>query len=69
MAGYLLLRPFLNDIAFGIVFAAVAGIMVYVSLDELLPSAREYEASFIYIWPNSRNGHNGIKPITTNVIN
>jgi ZIP family zinc transporter len=27
---------------FGLIFAAVAGIMVYVSLDELLPAAREY---------------------------
>ena len=27
---------------FGFIFAAVAGIMVYISLDELLPAAREY---------------------------
>ena len=25
-----------------VVFAAVAGIMIYISLDELLPTAREY---------------------------
>ena len=42
IAGYLLLRPFLNDAAMGILFAGVAGIMVYISLDELLPSAEEY---------------------------
>jgi ZIP family zinc transporter len=29
----------------GLVFASVAGIMVYVSLDELLPTAREYGRS------------------------
>ena len=29
-------------IAFGLVFAAVAGIMVYIAIDELLPAAREY---------------------------
>ncbi|HSK69621.1 MAG TPA: zinc transporter ZupT [Candidatus Limnocylindria bacterium] len=40
--GYLLLYPFINDFSFGIVMAAVAGIMVYVSLDELLPTSREY---------------------------
>lgn len=40
--GYLILMPFLNDLVFGILFAAIAGIMVYISLDELLPSAREY---------------------------
>ena len=31
-----------NDSVFGIVFASVAGIMVYISLDELLPTAEEY---------------------------
>ncbi|WP_273486999.1 zinc transporter ZupT [Ancrocorticia populi] len=40
--GYLILRPFLSDTVFGIAFAGVAGIMVYISLDELLPSAEEY---------------------------
>ncbi len=33
---------FINDIVFGILFAAVAGIMVFISLDELLPTAGEY---------------------------
>ena len=28
--------------AFGLLFAGVAGIMVYISLDELLPTAEEY---------------------------
>lgn len=40
--GYFLLRSFFNDTTFGIVFASVAGIMVYISLDELLPTAEEY---------------------------
>ena len=40
--GYLLLYRFFNDAMFGFIFATVAGIMVYISLDELLPSAREY---------------------------
>jgi len=42
LIGYLILLPFLNDTIFGILFAAVAGIMVFISLDELLPTAREY---------------------------
>jgi len=42
LVGYLLLMPFLNNLIFGIIFAIVAGIMVYISVDELLPSAREY---------------------------
>jgi len=32
----------LNDLVLGIVFAIVAGIMVYISFDELLPAAEEY---------------------------
>lgn len=42
LIGYLVLMPFLNDAVFGIVFGVVAGIMVYISLDELLPSAQKY---------------------------
>lgn len=42
IVGYLILLPFFNDIVFGVLFAAVAGIMVFISLDELLPTAREY---------------------------
>lgn len=42
LIGYLVLRPFFNDIVFGVLFAFVAGIMVFISLDELLPAARRY---------------------------
>jgi len=42
LIGYLVLAPFLGDAALGIVFAAVAGVMIYISFDELLPAAREY---------------------------
>ena len=42
LAGYLILLPFLNNVVYGLLFAAVAGIMVFISLDELLPAAREY---------------------------
>ena len=42
LVGYLILMPFLNDMMFGIIFAMVAGIMIYISLDELLPSAQKY---------------------------
>jgi len=47
--GYFLLRSFFNDATFGIVFAAVAGIMVYISLDELLPTAEEYAEHHVAI--------------------
>ena len=49
LIGYFLLRQFLNEALFGIVFAAVAGIMVYISLDELLPTAEKYGKHHIAI--------------------
>jgi ZIP family zinc transporter len=42
LLAWFLLTPFLNDNIFGFVFAAVAGIMVFISIDELLPTARVY---------------------------
>ncbi|MDD4084312.1 MAG: zinc transporter ZupT [Acidaminococcaceae bacterium] len=50
LVGYLILRPFLNDTLFGIIFAMVAGIMVFISLDELLPSAREFGEHHLSIY-------------------
>lgn len=40
--GYFIIRNVFNDSTFGLLFAGVAGIMVYISLDELLPTAEEY---------------------------
>ncbi len=42
LIGYALLANFLTDTVYGIIFALVAGIMVYISFDQLLPTAREY---------------------------
>ena len=42
IVAYLILRPFYSETLNSIMFSAVAGIMVYISVDELLPSAREY---------------------------
>lgn len=47
--GYVLIINFFNEAIFGIVFAGVAGIMVYISLDELLPTAEEYGEHHIAI--------------------
>ncbi len=48
--GYFVLYNFLNDLVFGFVFASVAGIMVFISLDELLPAAREYGEHHLSIY-------------------
>lgn len=50
LVGYLILYRFFNDAMFGFIFASVAGIMVYISLDELLPSAREYGEHHLSIY-------------------
>lgn len=42
LAGYFLLLPFFTPAVFGLLFCSVAGIMVYIALDELLPAAEEY---------------------------
>jgi len=44
--GYLILAPFLNDFLLGVIFAMVAGVMVFLAIDTLLPTAR-----------NSSRGH------------
>jgi ZIP family zinc transporter len=47
---YLLLMPFITDTVFGIIFAAVAGIMIFISVDQLLPAARKYGEHHISIY-------------------
>lgn len=42
LVGFFLLLPFMGEATLGITFGLVAGIMVYISFDELLPAARVY---------------------------
>ncbi|EAK3899108.1 TPA: zinc transporter ZupT [Campylobacter jejuni] len=41
--GVLILLPFIGDLTLAISFAVIAGIMVFISLDELLPAAKTYD--------------------------
>lgn len=50
VVGYLALRPFISDGVLGLALAAVAGIMVFISLDELLPTAEEYGQHHITVY-------------------
>ncbi|MDZ5000966.1 zinc transporter ZupT, partial [Clostridium perfringens] len=50
IVGYVFLRNYFNDLTFGIIFAMVAGIMVFISLDELLPAAKEYGEHHLSIY-------------------
>jgi ZIP family zinc transporter len=44
LLGYFILIPLCPPEVFGILLSTVAGIMVFISLDELLPAAKEYGA-------------------------
>ena len=48
--GFLLLRTFLTDALFGASLAAVAGIMVFISLDKLLPTAEKYGGHHLCVY-------------------
>ncbi|NYF25895.1 zinc transporter ZupT [Sporosarcina sp. JAI121] len=50
IVAFLILMPYLNGIMFGVIFAAVAGIMVFISIDELLPAAREYGEAHLSVY-------------------
>ena len=49
LISYLFLKPFINDFILSIVFALVAGIMIYISFAELIPEAKSYNHNLIYI--------------------
>lgn len=48
--GFLILMPFMSDVVYGVLFASVAGIMVFISLDELLPTAEKYGEHHLAIY-------------------
>lgn len=50
LIAYLLLMPFMSPTLLGCVFASVAGIMIFISLDELLPAAHAYGEHHISIY-------------------
>lgn len=50
LVAYLILAPFLTPVMFGVIFAGVAGIMVFISLDELLPAAKKYDETHLSIY-------------------
>ncbi len=50
LLGYFILVQFFSDLVFGIVFASVAGIMVFISLDQLLPTSQKYGEHHLSIY-------------------
>ena len=47
--GYWLLKPFLSQTVLGMILSATAGIMVYIALEELLPTAKRYSQNRLSI--------------------
>ena len=45
LIGYLILAPFLDGTVLNMIYAAVAGVMVFVTFDGLLPMAHKYGES------------------------
>ncbi|MEG0806811.1 MAG: zinc transporter ZupT [Alistipes sp.] len=50
LLAWLLLMPFMTPTLMGCMLALVAGIMVFISIDELLPAAREYGEPHLSIY-------------------
>jgi zinc transporter, ZIP family len=50
LIGYVIFASFISPVMLGILYAMVAGIMVFISLDELLPSARAYGSPHLAIY-------------------
>lgn len=50
LLGYFVFSSIFNGVLFGIVLASVAGIMVFISLDQLLPTAKQYGEHHLSIY-------------------
>lgn len=48
--GYIVLYRFFSDFLFGVLFSIIAGIMIFVAVDELLPTAQKYEDHHISVY-------------------
>ncbi len=50
LLAYFMLMPFMTETLMGCILSGVAGIMVFISIDELLPAAREYGEAHLSIF-------------------
>ena len=61
--GYAILAPILTPAVFAVVFGMIAGAMVFLALDELLPTAKRYAQGHETVYGMvSRHGRSGGKP-------
>ena len=47
---FLVLRPFISDMLLGSLFGVVSGIMIYIAVEELIPSSRQYGHDRSALW-------------------
>jgi len=47
---FLFLKPYINDLILSVIFALVAGIMLYIAFEELIPESRFYGYDKLYIF-------------------
>lgn len=50
LVGYFIFKNLMDDHFFGLIFSSVAGIMVYISFSELIPTANEYGNQRLTLW-------------------
>ena len=48
--GFLILAPFLSDFLLGVIFAGVGGVMVFLAIDTLLPTARNSDRGHLSVY-------------------
>lgn len=42
LLAFLILRPFINNLTLGMIFGIISGVMLYIAIEELLPSSKQY---------------------------
>ena len=50
LLGYLVLQPYISETLLGALFGVVAGVMVYIALDSLLPAAKQFDRGQLAIY-------------------
>ncbi len=50
LLAFLVLRPFISPLVLGVLFGLVAGIMAYITVEELIPSSRQYGYDRVALW-------------------
>lgn len=50
LLAFFILRPIINGVVLGVLFSIISGIMIYIAIEELLPSSRQYRHPRVALW-------------------